>query len=332
MVGRPYVETLVFVGGIAADVRAFVPEHPGGEIGVSWGSEGRLSAGGRAASAAAAAVKLGRKFVDLVGCVGADMLGESIVQSLREVGVTTRLVDRIDGASTGIQQVVVDVKGDRRMVGVPNANWQCGEPQLRKADSTVLGADMLYATLEVPLPTVRRAVATAKSRNVPVLLDATPVPTAVGDEVLDRTLLGDVDVLLANWTSARLLADMPMAAGPVAVELGKRLLRLGPKAVVITMGEHGAMVAVRGQHALVEPYAVRVVDASFAGDAFAGALVVGLTSQARGNWRWEQVLSAANFASAAAAVCVGRPGGLDSLPTRDEVERMLTSRPQRLRG
>lgn len=325
MSGRPYVETLVFVGGISAEVRSWVPEHPDFDREVAWGSEGRLSPGGRAASAALASLKLGRKFVDLVGCVGDDLLGSGIVTSLSEQGLSTRLVDRIGGSATGINQVVVDSKGERRTVGVANANWQCGEAQIRKADSTIFGADLMYATLEIPLTTVRRAVGTAATRGVPVVLDATPVPTPSGEEALPSALLSHVDVLLTNWPGAQYLADMPAAAGPVAVEMSKRLLRLGPKAVVITMGEHGSLVAIRGKHALIEPPRVRVMDPTSAGDAFGGALAVALTAQARGNWRWEQLLHAVKFASAAASVCVSRAGGQDSLPSREEVERMLAS-------
>lgn len=331
MSGRPYVETLVFVGGIAADVRAWVPEHPDADNDVAWGTEGVLAPGGRAASAAIGAVRLGRRFVDLVGCVGDDLLGDSIVSTLKEAGLSVRLVDRIEGVATGMQQVVIDSKGERRMVGVPNANWQCSDVQLRKADATIFGADLLYATLEIPMSTVQRVVATASQRGVPVMLDATPLPTAAGDDVLDKSLLGNVDVLLVNWNGARRLADLPTAAGPVAVEMGKRLLRQGPKAVVITMGEHGAMVAVRGKHALIEPFAVKVVEVTAAGDAFASALAVGLTDQARGGWRWEQLVQATRFASAAAAVSLTRTGGQASLPSREDVERMLTAHPQRVR-
>lgn len=325
MTSRPYVDTLVFLGGISVDVRAWVTEQPDGDNPVTWGIEGSLGPGGRAAVAAAGAVKLGRRFVDLVGCVGDDLLGDSIVHSLKDSGVSVRLVDRVKGTATGLQQVAIDSKGDRRMVGVPAANWHTGEAQVRRADSTIFGADLLFATLEVPLDTVSRVVSVACSRGVPVLLNATPIPTPSGEDVLDDSLLRNVDVLLTNWSAAQRMAEMPDASGPVGLELGRRLLKLGPKAVVITLGEHGSMVAVRGKHALVEPVAAHAVDTTGAGDAYAAALAVGLTAQSRGNYRWEYLLQAARFASAAAAASVTRVGGLASLPDRDEVERLMTA-------
>jgi ribokinase len=325
MTGRPYVESLVFAGGISAEMRAWVDEHPDFDREVAWATEGKLSPGGRAANASVAAVRLGRKFVDLVGCVGDDLLGESMIAALKEEGMSVRLVDRVPGAGTSLQQVVVDSKGERRTVGVANANWQCSEAHIRKSESSIFGADLMYATLEIPMPAVRRLVAISATRKVPVLLDATPVPTPGGDDVIGTNLASHVDVLLANWNSASRMAGMAGTGGPVAVEMAKRLLAMGPKAVVITMGEHGALVAIRGKHALVQPPRAQVADVTAAGDVFGGALAVALTSQARGDWRWEQLIKAVEFATAAASVCVSRVGGRESFPTRADVERQLAS-------
>jgi len=327
MTGRPYVETLVFLGGISADVRAWVREHPDGDAPVAWALEGSLGLGGRAATAAVGAVRLGRRFVDLVGCVGDDLLGNSLVSSLKDAGVSIRLVDRLDGAPTAIRQVVVDSKGERRSVGVANANAQVGQTQTRRADSTIFGADLLFATLEVPVPTVEQVVTMAAGRKVPVLLNATPVPAATGEQDLSRPLLANVDVLLTDWTAGQRMADMTGVTGPSGVELSKRLLRLGPKSVVVTLGEHGSIVAVPGKHALIEPYTVRAVDDTAAGDAYASALAVGLTSQSRGRYRWEHLVEAARLASAAAALAVSKAGSHESLPTREDVERLMASQP-----
>ncbi len=331
MTGRPYVETLVFLGGIAVDVRSWTPAHAEVDAPMVWASAGGVGPGGRGASAAVAAVKLGRRFVDLVGCVGDDFLGETIVGVLKDAGVSLRLVDRIPDTATGIQQVVIDDHGDRRTVASSNANSRVGMAQIRKADSTIFGADLLFATLEVPLATVKQVVAMAVGRNVPVLLNATPLPTVEGVKALGKELLSKVDVLLINWSEALLLADMNGVTGPAGVEVCKRILRLGPKAVVVTMGEHGSMVAIRGKHALIEPFSVNAIDTTAAGDAYAGAFAVGLTSQSAGNYNWTHLLKAGHFASAAAALCVSKPGGHSALPDRESVERLLLSQPREVR-
>ena len=80
---RPYVESMVFFGGISADVRIKVEHHPDSDWPTVWGSDGVLALGGRAAGAAVASVRLGRRFVDLVGCVGDDLLGNSILDVVK---------------------------------------------------------------------------------------------------------------------------------------------------------------------------------------------------------------------------------------------------------
>ena len=233
----------------------------------------------------------------------------------------------LEGVPTGIHEVVVDAHGERRVVGSPNANSRVLEAQALKADSTIFGADLLYATLEIPIDTVNRVLRTAAGRDVPVLLDATPLPTAEGLEDLDDTLIGRADVLLTNFSSAQRLAGRKGAVGPNALEMAEVLLSRGPKAVIITMGQHGVMAAVAGRHAFVPAFADVSVDASSAGDAFGGGLAVGLTNQARNNWRWEEILFAVRFASAAAAICVQRKGSVTSLPNREEVERFWPTSP-----
>jgi len=63
---------------------------------------------------------------------------------------------------------------------------------------------------------------------------------------------------------------------------------------------------------------VEVVDTTGAGDAFNGALAVGLAA----GGSIEQIIP---LASAAAALTCTRRGAQDSLPTRADVERFLQS-------
>ena len=50
-------------------------------------------------------------------------------------------------------------------------------------------------------------------------------------------------------------------------------LRLGPKVVVLKMGEQGAYLATPQQRVHIPPRAVQVVDATGAGDAFCGSFL-----------------------------------------------------------
>ena len=83
------------------------------------------------------------------------------------------------------------------------------------------------------------------------------------------------------------------------------------------MGSQGAYVAsAGGAGAFVPAFKVRAVDSTAAGDAFNGGLAVALT-------QGHDLLAAARFASAVAALSVTRAGAQPSIPTMREVTRFL---------
>jgi ribokinase len=90
------------------------------------------------------------------------------------------------------------------------------------------------------------------------------------------------------------------------------LQSLGCRQVVVTLGSAGCLV-VDEQPTRIPGREVRAVDATAAGDAFNGALAVGL-SEGR------SLVDAARWANAAAALSVTKRGAQPSLPTRGEID------------
>ena len=100
--------------------------------------------------------------------------------------------------------------------------------------------------------------------------------------------------------------------------MAQMLHAAGATHVVITLGADGAL-AFNGTDLFTQAaYPVSVVDATAAGDAFVAALAVAM---AEGH-SWPQVLQAGTAAGALAAM---KHGAMPSLPTRDEVQRLIES-------
>lgn len=119
------------------------------------------------------------------------------------------------------------------------------------------------------------------------------------------------DILKTSIDDARtLLGDL----SPEAV--ADHYLQLGAQIVVVTLGADGALVATPSHREAIAPRRVHCVDATGAGDAFAGAL---LASLARGLDAFE----AARFANAAAALATTGYGAVAPLPAREAVEALL---------
>ena len=176
--------------------------------------------------------------------------------------------------------------------------------------------------LEIPSETVLHALALCKRSGVRVILDPAPAPA----KGLPRALY-NVDVLTPNQTEAEaLLAHGGAAAmGRMkrerrvdAKQLGGDLLARGPARVILKLGARGAMIVGGAADEIehVKGYKVKVVDTTAAGDAFTGALAVGMAEGMEAS-------RAVRFANAAGAKCCETFGAQPSLPTRIEVEGMM---------
>lgn len=87
-------------------------------------------------------------------------------------------------------------------------------------------------------------------------------------EELLRTI-AQLDVFILSDSEAHMLAGTKNL-----VKAGSRILELGPKAVVIKKGEHGALLMTRDRMFSAPAYPVRsVTDPTGAGDAFAGGFI-----------------------------------------------------------
>jgi ribokinase len=123
-------------------------------------------------------------------------------------------------------------------------------------------------------------------------------------------------VLTPNETEAEILTGIAVAGRPAAEKAARRLLRLGVKNVVLTLGARGALIANAEGICLVPAFKVKPVDTTAAGDVFNGALAVALTEG-------RPLREAVRFANAAAAISVTRPGAQPSAPARREIERLM---------
>ncbi|EME56634.1 ribokinase [Amycolatopsis decaplanina DSM 44594] len=282
---------VLVIGSANADLVVPVDRRPGGGETV-LGGDTILSPGGKGANTAVAAARLGAD-VALLGAVGGDPYGELLKRSLAESGVNTDSL-RTSERPTGIAYITVTPDGENSILVSPGAN-----SDLRPEDVDLDGAEIVVLSLEIPLGTVEHAVAKAVENGVTTLLNLSPAA-----ELSAKTLQG-LDVLLVNEHEAAFLlggeADFP------------KLLDLGPKAAVVTLGAKGAAVVTADGVTEVSSPKVEAVDTTGAGDAFAGALA---TSLAKG----DELADAARRAVKVAAITVTRQGAQPSYPTASELE------------
>ena len=293
---------IVVVGSLNMDLVVRSPRHPQpGET--LLGSEFRTFPGGKGANQAVAAARLGGQ-VKLIGRVGADAFGKSLIQTLANDGVDTGQVKQL-GVATGVALITVDGAGQNTIVVVPGANGELSPPDLWSAASAFEGASVVVMQLEIPVLTVAYAADLAHRHGACVVLNPAPA------QALEASLLKNVDYLVPNQPEAAFLTGQSSPR-----EAARRLRASGARSVVVTLGDQGVLIMDDEGEAQFEPHRVQVVDTTAAGDAFIGAFAVAL---AEGRLARE----AAAWGNAAGALAVTRAGAQPSLPTRDELEKLL---------
>ncbi len=264
-----------------------------------------MTPGGKGANQAVAAAKLGAE-VYLVAKLGDDVFGQQSLNNFREVGVNTQYVVQTKEAPSGVALITVAEEGNNVIVVAPGANGRLSPEDVKAARSIISSARVLVVQLEVPLETVESAARLAHDCNVPVILDPAPA------RELGSKLLGMIDVLTPNETEARILTGTEVTDEDSARTACESLLERGVKAVVLTMGAKGFLLADGGRMEFVRAVEADAVDATAAGDAFAGSLAVGLA-------RRQGLFDAAVFANYVAALSVTKMGAQSSMPSRQAV-------------
>ncbi|MHC0432146.1 ribokinase [Streptomyces sp. O3] len=293
---------LVVVGSANVDLVTGVERRPArGET--VLGSDLSVHPGGKGANQALAAARLGARTA-LLARVGDDAHGRLLLDAQRAAGVDTGGV-LVGGAPTGVALITVDPSGDNSIVVSPGANARLVPEDVRAAGSLLGRARVVSVQLEIPLDTVAEVV---RALPVGARLVLNPSPPAP----LPAEVLAACDPLVVNEHEAAVV--LGGFAGPEPEDWARRLLALGPRSAVVTLGAAGALVAESGTGAVVRVPSPRVdaVDTTGAGDAFTAALAWRLG-------RGEALPAAAAFAARVGAAAVTRKGAQESFPTAEEV-------------
>jgi ribokinase len=299
---------VLVVGSANVDFSVAVPRLPA-EGETVTGGRFYMGHGGKGANQAVAARRLQAE-VRFVGCVGRDPQGDRVADQLCAEGIPTEGLIHVEDAATGVALIVVDGEGRNQIAVASGANLRLVPDLARKHASLVTWAQVLLCQLEIPLPTVEWALAAARERGIPTILNPAPA------QPLPDALLALADCLTPNAIEAETLTGVFVKDPDTAAQAARHLLARGARRVVVTLGTQGVL-SCDGTSALHFPaFPVEAVDTTGAGDAFNGALAAGLAA----GGTWEEAIPLAN--AAAALTCTKR-GAQTSFPRRSEVEAFM---------
>jgi len=302
---------IVVVGSSNTDMVVKMPHLPcpGQTV---LGQEFRMIAGGKGANQAVAAARLGADVV-FVARLGCDVFGDNAIQQLRNEGIDTRFITRDEGCPSGVALILVDEAGENMIAVAPGANARLSPSDIESANNVISLSSVMILQLEIPVESVSHAARLGQERGLKVILN--PAPACAGG--LPSQLLQHVDILVPNESETRAILGL---SHDIVVDssLASRLSDLGPEIVIVTLGARGALVVSHEGAWQVSARKVKAVDTTAAGDAFVGALAVAVGSG-------HDILTAVEFANAAAALSVMQLGAQSSLPTAEQVADFMNT-------
>lgn len=275
--------------------------------------------GGDTSNAAIAAARSGAS-VGYVTAIGTDGPGDSFLALWAREGVDTDTVRRDPVAPTGLYVVTHDAAGHHF------AFYRSGSAAAR------------YRPADLPEDAIRHTR----------ILHLSGISQAISDSACDAGFRAidlaraagvrvsyDTNLRLRLWPAARAAAVIHAAIGMADIALPSLddataltgltdpdavvdfYLRLCPL-VLLKCGAAGCIVATRDSRTRIARHAVPAVDATGAGDTFAGALLARLLAD-------DDVVTAARYANAAAALSTTGYGAVAPIPREANVRALLAT-------
>jgi ribokinase len=272
--------------------------------------------GGKGSNQAVAASILGGN-TRFFGRIGFDKYGQDALAMYRRLGINADTIRVDPSIHTGISVILIDRYGQNLISVIPGANFNLSCDDIEGALNTLCDSCMVACQLENRLEVVEYALRRTHEMGVTTFLDPAPA------QPLPESLYPCIDIIKPNETEATILTGIQVRGPASAEDAGRWFLARGVKTAIITMGEQGATLVTTEGARHYHPPKVKAVDATGAGDTFAGAL---LTAVAEG----KPIEDAIGFANHAAAISTTRLGVTEAIPTRAEV--LASMEAERLRA
>ncbi|TPJ57383.1 MULTISPECIES: ribokinase [unclassified Mesorhizobium] len=305
LAGKP----IVILGVFVADTAYHAARQP--RMGETiLGTSFTLGPGGKGSNQAVAAGKLGADATFLTR-LGVDAFADMAKRTWKDAGVKNAVIDTPDSYTGAAYIFVEEGTGNNAIIVSPGAAMLISPDDIEANAALIRGAGVFVTQLEQPIEAALRALEIARGAGVTTILN--PAPAA---RLPDR-IYSLCDYLTPNETETEELTGMKVASVDDARAAAGKLLEKGAGAVIVTLGEKGALLHTRDRSEHVAAVSAGpVVETTGAGDAFNGGLAAALS-------RGMEPLQAVRFACAVAGISVTRPGTAPSMPDLHEVEALL---------
>ncbi len=304
---------VIVLGSLNMDIVAGVETHP--QVGETiTGNSVAYFAGGKGLNQAIAARRASVD-VEMIGCVGNDSNGKTLVGFLDDNAVATKHISQVD-SPTGTAVIVVDKEGENSIVVIPGANAKVTQSQINDFQFQI--DDVLVSQFEVPISTIEAGFELAKQSGAKTILNPSPF------QEIPKSLLDNTDFLVVNEIELAQATDSSIENDVDEETFENSAMKIYETGfngcVITTLGSKGCFYKAgkNDRTDFVSAYKVDAVDTTGAGDCFTGNLASRISEN-------NSLENAIQFAIAASALCVTKNGAGPSMPTKEETESFLNN-------
>ena len=268
--------------------------------------------GGKGSNQSVAAGKAGAS-IDFITKVGDDDYGKMAFRIYKETNVGSDYVYISKEHSTGVAAILLNKEtGENAISVVPGAAGALTIQDIDNAKDVIINSSIFLTQLEAPMEVVVHALKIAKKNNVTTILN--PAPAAK----LDSSVFPLVDYFTPNESEASFYASGEIKNRDDAEKYGQEFLDLGVKNLLVTLGDQGVYFQNNNEKHFEPSLSLgsKVIDTSGAGDAFSGAFATALCEE-------KSIADSIKFANAFAGISTTRIGTANSMPSREEIDKLL---------
>jgi len=235
------------------------------------GNSYNVGPGGKGCNQAIAIARLGGE-VNFISKIGKDDYGQLAINTLEQNNIDTSTIIQSADHQTGVAGIMIDKKTGKNAINViTGAPSTLTIEEVNKNIEKIKNSKIFLTQLEIPKDVTLYTLKKAKENKVLTILNPAPASE------ISKEFYNYIDYFTPNETEAEFYTGIKITNEKQAKEASIKLLNLGLKKVIITLGEKGLFYSDGNEDIYLKATPVKAIDTTGAGDAFNGGLAYALS-------------------------------------------------------
>ena len=288
------------LGIFVADISFSGPKIP--SVGETiLGNKYNVGPGGKGCNQAIAIARLGGN-VNFISKIGKDSYGELALNTLKKNNINIENIIQDEKLQTGVAGILVDKNTGKNAINViVGAPSSLKVSELKKQINLIKSSKIFLTQLEVPKDVTLHCLKIAKENGCITILNPAPASE------ISKEFYNNIDFFTPNETEAEFYTGIKITNEQEAKQAAEKLLNLGIKKVIITLGEKGLFYTDGKEEIYLKASSVKAIDTTGAGDAFNGGLAFGLSKD-------KPINECLELANKVAGISTTKLGAGDAMP------------------